>query len=144
MTLRIEAGTTADLGVISSMLDRAGLPTADVGPALLPGFLVARDASGVCGAVAVETLGPMALLRSLVVAPEARSKGIGARLVRAAEDLAADRGLAPVYLLTTTADGYFQRRGYRPVSSETLPPEVRNSREFQVLCPDTAIVLAKP
>jgi N-acetylglutamate synthase-like GNAT family acetyltransferase len=142
--LRIDAAEPADLAAVCALLTTAGLPTEGVDPSLLPLFVVLREGEAVRGAAAVERLGACGLLRSVVVADELRSQGYGARLTAAVEQLAAMRGLAPLYLLTTTAPDFFEQRGFRRVGRDQLPAEVKSSREFTSLCPDSAIVMKKP
>jgi amino-acid N-acetyltransferase len=60
--------------------------------------------------VGLEPCGQDALLRSLVVAPDERAHGLGTSLVEHAEQEARKRGLRALYLLTTTAEGFFSRR----------------------------------
>ena len=142
--LRVEPAASADLAAIRALLEQAGLPTADVGEALVPGFVVLRDGQSVLGSAAVEVLGSCALLRSVAVAPGLQSRGYGAHLTVAAQELARSLGLAPLYLLTTTAADYFARRGFRRVERDALPAEVRASHEFSTLCPATAVAMVGP
>jgi amino-acid N-acetyltransferase len=139
----VNAATAHDLPAIRDLLAAAGLPNADIDEAQLPGFVVLLAGDRVVGAAAVEALGKCGLLRSVVVAGECAGRGYGARLTEAAQNRAAARGLAPIYLLTTTAAGYFARHGYVRIDRAALPAEVRASREFTTLCPDTAIAMVR-
>lgn len=95
------------------------------------------------GLVGLELFGPCALLRSLVVASNSRSAGLGKALVERAEAHAREHGARSIYLLTTTAETFFSRRGYRAVARETAPAAIRNCREFADLCPSTSAFLIK-
>jgi N-acetylglutamate synthase-like GNAT family acetyltransferase len=66
--------------------------------------------------VGLELFGPDALLRSLVVSSTARSQGVGSALVLHAEGYAAAHQVRSLYLLTNTAEGYFEHRGYRRIA----------------------------
>jgi amino-acid N-acetyltransferase len=55
---------------------------------------------------------------------------------------AAERNLAAVYLLTTTAAPFFRRLGFVNTSREDAPIEVRASSEFSTVCPSTAECLS--
>jgi hypothetical protein len=46
--------------------------------------------------------------------------------------------------LTTTAAGYFERRGYVRVERHALPGPIRRSEEFTQLCPASAVAMASP
>ncbi|WP_306299727.1 arsenic resistance N-acetyltransferase ArsN2 [Caballeronia sordidicola] len=112
--------------------------------ALIEGFLVAEDASGsVVGIGGLEQLGSSVLLRSLAVAPEARGIGIARALVARLEDNARSCGQPDVWLLTTTAERFFERAGYERVSREDVPGEVRLCSQFAALCPSTAACMRK-
>jgi len=105
---------------------------------------VGRNGEGrVVGAVGLEIHGEDGLLRSLVVDPEVRGGGLGLRLVDALEAAAADRGLTNLYLLTTTAARFFPKLGYAVGLRAEVPAAVAGSREFQALCPDSAVMLRK-
>jgi GNAT superfamily N-acetyltransferase len=54
---------------------------------------------------------PAGLLRSVVVEPTVRGTGIGATLVDSSEILARDLGINELYLLTETAETWFENRG---------------------------------
>lgn len=142
--MTIEAARQSDLAGIRWLLKHEKLPVDDVTDELLPHFLVLRDAAGVVGAIALQPLGEVALLRSLVVSVDHRRDGIGRQLVVAAEKLAGDRGLSAIYLLTTTADRYFASHGYRVISRSDAPLAVRNSSQFSQLCPSSAVLMVKP
>ncbi|HEY8310016.1 MAG TPA: hypothetical protein VIG47_05635, partial [Gemmatimonadaceae bacterium] len=49
-----------------------------------------------------------------------------------------------LYLLTTTAEGYFPRFGFTRISRETASDGVRNSVEFRDACPASATVMVRP
>src|SRR5262249_42416361 len=95
------------------------------------------------GLVGVELRGNTALLRSLVVTESHRSMGLGAQLVAHAERHARAQGAETIYLLTTTAEAFFTRRGYTVVPRENAPPAIRNTREFAALCPASSAFMSK-
>lgn len=132
-----------DLLDVLDLLRSAGLPTDDLGTANPVDFRTIRRGGRLVGAVAVESHGAAGLLRSLVVADEARGLGLGSRLVEAAEDLARERCLGALYLLTTTAAPFFEAHGYAPVDRAAVPEAVRLSTEFASVCPASAVCLGK-
>jgi N-acetylglutamate synthase-like GNAT family acetyltransferase len=69
--------TPADAGAIRQLLEEAHLPTDDLAEACRRHFLVLRENDTLIGAVAIDLLGTVALLRSLVVADAARRRGMG-------------------------------------------------------------------
>ena len=50
-------------------------------------------------------------------------------------------GVASVYLLTTTAGGYFPRLGFRLVERSEIPTTVQGSVEFTAVCPASALAM---
>jgi len=49
-----------------------------------------------------------------------------------------------MYLLTTTAEAFFELLGFRRIERHAAPPEIQRSAEFSSLCPSSATVMAKP
>lgn len=126
-----------------ALLEASDLPTADLNDGHMEHFFYCGPAAGPTALIGVELCGPNALLRSLVVAPAHRSKGLGAVLVRHAENYARDRGASSMYLLTTTAESFFKRHGYVEADRETAPEEIRATREFSDICPASSAFLVK-
>jgi amino-acid N-acetyltransferase len=48
-----------------------------------------------------------------------------------------------VFLLTFTAEGYFQRFGFQSLDRADVPASVRTSVQFTYACPSTASVMRK-
>jgi arsenate reductase len=141
MTALIAPASSADLPAAMSLLDACGLPTEGFADHLATA-LVARDGTSVVASAALELYDDAALLRSVAVARPYRGRGLGERIVRAALDMAARRGVVSVYLLTTTATQFFSRRlGFRPIARADVPDAVRVSAEFTRLCPDGAAAM---
>lgn len=134
----------SDLIGIRWLLDVEELPSADITDDALKHFLVYRDRSGVAGVVGLETYGDCALLRSLVVTSEHMGRGLGRHLMTAAEELAAELAVRSIYLLTTTAQAFFEHMGFRCIGREEAPPAIQTTREFASLCPATAALMVKP
>ena len=93
--------------------------------------------------IGLEGYGAVALLRSLAVAPAWQGRGLGAALLAHAERAARQRGVQALYLLTTTAEAFFARRGYVRLPREAAPPILRQTAEFAALCPARAACLTK-
>jgi len=77
----------------------------------------------------------------VAVAADYRKSGIGRRIVRQLLDRLASRGLREFYLLTTTAEEYFKKRGFKTIDRDEVHPQLLASREFQDACPTTAICM---
>ncbi|MFM0388365.1 arsenic resistance N-acetyltransferase ArsN2 [Paraburkholderia dipogonis] len=142
--MQIRKANKADLDAIQNLLNANGLPVEDVSTTLIEGFLVAEDANGmVVGSGGLEQLGSSVLLRSLALTSEWRGTGTAREMVEQLEDNARSLGQQEVWLLTTTAERFFERAGYKRVSRNEVPNEVRLCRQFSVLCPSTAMCMRK-
>lgn len=142
--IQVQPRRPEDDSAIRGLLESAELPFEDLSPELLERFLVARASGGaVVGVVGLEVFGRFGLLRSLVVHPAQRGSGLGALLVEHLERRARTAGVTELFLLTTTAAAFFTARGYRTLARTGVPAEVAASREFQSLCPATAVCQGK-
>jgi amino-acid N-acetyltransferase len=95
------------------------------------------------GIVGLEMYGAAALLWSLAVSDSGRGNGLGTALVAHAEQYAAQQGADTVYLLTTTAAGFFERLGYSHVARDAAPASIAATRQFSALCPSSSAFMAK-
>lgn len=143
MTITIEQGGPEDLAHVLALLERHGLPL-DGAAFMQDALVVARRNGEIAGAAGLELYADDALLRSVVVDSSVQGQGLGQRLTEAALALARTRGVAAVYLLTTTADGFFSRLGFDRIGRDDVPASVRQSVEFQSACPASATVMRKP
>ena len=141
--MRLRVGTERDLSQIRALLESEDLPVSDLSTSV-PQFLVACDVSDqIVAAGGLQWFGRTALLRSVVVAPFVRGKGLGQMVVQALEGTARDGKAGQLVLLTLTAQSFFERQGYRVIDRRSAPDEVQASEEFQSLCPASAICMAK-
>lgn len=126
-----------------ALLAAEGLPVQDLTDEHLEHFFYAGPDESPTALVGLEMYAADALLRSLVVGADARTKGLGSALVRHAEDYASAHGVQALYLLTTTAGSFFGRLGYRLADRSQAPPSIQSSREFAGLCPANAAFMIK-
>ncbi len=140
--VELDAGSDADLPAIRELLDESSLPL-DGLMAVPTRWVVARDRGRLVGAGALEAHGNHSLLRSLVVAPDVRTLGVGSGIVGELERIAADRGSGGIYLLTDTAEGFFKRRGYVRIDRDAAPDAVRRSEEWAVTCSASATPMVR-
>jgi len=140
ITITIAAATAADLEPIKELLLAAGLPTAGVDDHWKT-FIVAREGAKLVACGGAEAYQFAALIRSVAVSPEHRSKGLGRRIVRQLLDRLASRGLREFYILTTDAEAYFRKRGFKTIDRDEVHPQLLSSREFQDACPESAVCM---
>lgn len=128
----------------AQLLDAAGLPSSDLTDAMLAHFFFIGSPRRPLALVGLEPLGETALLRSLAVAPGARSNGAGSALLAHAEQYARLQGVRSLYLLTTTADRFFERHGFSRIGRDAVPDSIRSTREFAEICPASSTIMVKP
>jgi amino-acid N-acetyltransferase len=134
----------SDLEQVKGILKKASLPFADLAAAQMDHFLgVCSGTDDLVGVIGLECYGRAGLLRSLAVRKDFRNQGIGTNLMHHVQVLATRLDLKALYLLTTTAEGYFRRHGFTPFDRHKVPAPVEKSAEFRYLCPDSAVCMRK-
>lgn len=128
---------------VKTLLVSAQLPTIDITPEHMEHFFGAWAGLSLVGVVGVELLGSVALLRSLAIVTAKRCSGLGAELLAQVEQYATEKGVRSLFLLTTTAESYFKKRGYAPLLREAAPEAIRNTTEFTSICPANSVLMVK-
>jgi amino-acid N-acetyltransferase len=135
--IAITAATASDVGAIKALLTASSLPTQGVDDHWRT-FVIARDGGRIVACGGAEAYQFAALIRSIAVEPKYRSQGLGRRIVRQLLDRLASRGLREFYLLTTDAEEYFRKRGFKTIDRDEVHPQLLSSREFHDACPASA------
>lgn len=128
---------------VQQLLTDAGLPTEDLGPDMMDGFLIAESGKSIVGVVGLQVFDNIGLLRSLVVAEDARKAGFGGHLLGAVEAAAQTAGIDELWLLTIDANSFFSRHGFDTSSRDEAPDSIRQTEEFRELCPGDAHLMVK-
>lgn len=131
-----------DLEYVEQLLRENDLPTEDV-RSKAGSFYVGGDAGDRVGVGGVEVYGSDGLLRSVVVERSARGAGVGSGLCEALEATAVADGVETLNLLTTTAAGFFEDLGYERIEREGAPEAIRETAQFDSLCPASAACMRK-
>lgn len=137
------AATLFDLAAVRDLLRGARLPATDMAEHF-GRFLVVEADGRLLAAGGYEDHGRDALLRSLVVAPDARRTGLGRALAGSLMAAAAGGGATRGWLLTDSAVPFFERLGFAAVDRDTAPRAIRQTRQFTTLCSETATLMARP
>ena len=125
-----------DYPAIRALLIEEGLPSEDVAVGQVSRFhLAVQDGELLAWSDA--------LLRSVAVAKCARQNGLGRALVGIAERDAFAIGVSRLFLLTTTAAGYFTALGYERFDRRLAPGSLQSSSQFSLLCPASATCMTK-
>ena len=140
LTLTI-ALTDEDRQQAINMLHQLNLPTSDIDEDKLLYLLKNNDS--VIGTAGLEIFEDCGLLRSVSIVKEEQGKGYGKFLNEALETYAAESGINCLYLLTTTAKDFFNKQGYCFIEREKAPASVKQTAEFTLLCPSSAVVMKK-
>jgi N-acetylglutamate synthase-like GNAT family acetyltransferase len=140
--LTLRAANKDDQAAIEALLAAEGLPPigSDEG---ITHFQVLAGTSGIVAAAGLEPCGSSALLRSVVVAPACRGRGLARRLTEQLVARASALGMDALYLLTMDADAYFAGLGFARVPREQAPEEIQHTHQFREQCPDSAVLMRK-
>lgn len=124
-----------------SLLAEAGLPTDDLDGAAR---LFAMDANrAIVGYGGLEGNGPDLMVRSVVVPASQRGRGHGGMIAEALAGQARADGAERLWLLTTSADGFFADRVWTVMDRASAPDAVRSSRQYSGLCPASAVLMCR-
>jgi arsenate reductase (thioredoxin) len=143
--IRFRPSLPADGLSIRELLARARLPAEDLAAGKQE-FVVAVLGRRLVGCIGLETHDGAGLLRSFAVDGSMRGGGLGRALFDRLVQLAHSRNVGTLYLLTTTAEGFFAKVGFQRIDRRAVPAAVARTPEFEGLCPSTAtcMVLALP
>ena len=123
------------------LLKKNNLPTEDINPGTQ--LFVIEENDSVIGTIAVEYNFDVALLRSLSVSEQKRNSGIGQMLVAFIENYVQKQGVQSIYLLTTTAEDFFLKKGYESVDRNEVPDFIKNTKEFSIICSASSTLMKK-
>jgi len=125
------------LDSVKSLLRDCGLPYEDCG-SHISNFIGIVDKESLIAIGGIEVLNKIGLLRSVAVQEDYRGRGLATVIVDYLHEQARTEALQSLFLLTETAESYFAKLGYRAVSRDELPVEIKATRQFQSLCPASA------
>lgn len=134
----LRPATSGDEPMVHELLTACGLPLAGLEDTEM---IVCEIDGAVAAAAGLEWHQGEALLRSVAVARNFRSHGLGRMVTRAAIARAREKGARQVFLLTTTASPFFVTLGFELTERSAVAPALNASPEMQGVCPATADVL---
>jgi amino-acid N-acetyltransferase len=125
------------------LLNSFSLPTSDV-EKHFSNFRIFELKGVLLGVIGVELYPPYALLRSLAIKPEWQNKGLASNLVDLCLEIwPTEEKITEIYLLTQTAQKFFEQKGFQIVERDVVPKEIQETEEFMHACPKSAIVMMK-
>jgi amino-acid N-acetyltransferase len=138
--LYIRQANESDLPKIRDLLVIHGLPVEGV-EQHINNFFAAVTYDVIVGTIGLEVYGIFGLLRSACVHPDYQNKGNGSKLYDKLIQHAKSLNMKEIYLLTTTAEKYFLRKGFTKIGRDAVAPEVKLSDEFTGACPASAVCM---
>ena len=122
-------------------LEAAALPTDDLDGGAR--FYVAQVGGAAVAFGGLEGTGPDQLIRSVVVPAALRAGGRGRQVAQALIGQARTDGADRLWLLTTSAEGFFAKLGWEVADRADAPETVRGTRQFSGLCPASAVLMCR-
>lgn len=133
--------TAPDNPQIISLLQENSLPVSDIDQC--SHFYIREEAGKLLATGGFEVYGNIALLRSVAVVEQIRGRGFGKQWLQSLLAEISHTGTEDIYLLTTTAEGFFKKMGFRKVDREKVPDRIQQTTEFRDICPASAVVMKK-
>ena len=140
---KISRAENSELSEIKGLLNKNKLPVEDLHPEKQD-FWLMQDSYSVIGAAGLEPYGKYAIFRSFVVEEQFRNKGFGNEIYSYTIEQAKKAGFEKLFLLTETAGNYFLSKGWIVINRESVPDEIKLSREFNSICPSSAVCMYYP
>jgi amino-acid N-acetyltransferase len=123
---------TDDIPRIEGLVSSAELPAAFIAE-FLDGFIVAERDGAIIACGGVEMYETCAVIRSVVVEPDARGAGIGIEIATRLIDTARGREATDLYLFTMQAHAFWLRLGFEDVSYDDWKEPARACWQYQFL-----------
>ena len=128
-----------NINSIISLLEENDLPVSDIHSGIT--FFVEKQDNKVIAVGGLESAGDDAIIRSIAVSDNYKSQGFGSAITRHLINHAKINGIKDIYLLTTTAEKFFPRYGFKKIDRQVIPVNIKNSTQYKDVCPDSAVVM---
>lgn len=143
-TIKVEGAKTSDLEALYDLLKLVDLPIEGVEETIDHFLLLIRQTDSeeeLIGCVGLEIYEEYALLRSAAIHPNHQGKNYGKQLILAIIAFSKLIGAKQLFLLTETAEQFFEKMGFTKIERLQVPDIVKTSIEFESLCDESAIVM---
>lgn len=131
---------SSDLKAVIFLLKGLDLPIEDILTSSIT-FYGLKEAGELIGCAGIEQFSTNALLRSVAIHKNYAQKGLGSKLIDELVKKARGLGIKQLFLLTTTAEGFFTRKGFSKTDRNLVPESVKASKEFSEICSSNALVM---
>ena len=125
---------------IIQVLTANQLPTEDISEQI--DFFSWKEDEKLIGIGGLEQYGKTGLLRSVAILAPYKGQGLGTEWTKKLLHVAGQRGIKELFLLTTTAEKFFQSLGFQRIDRAVVPDSIRNTTEFASVCPASAAVMS--
>jgi amino-acid N-acetyltransferase len=133
----------SELAQLSAQLKANNLPFCDIETSIGAFFDFRTAQDETLGYAGIEFFGQDGLLRSVLVLPAWRNRGLGSAIVEMTATLGRKHGVERLYLLTVDAADFFAARGFGALSRGEAPAGIAQSSEFASLCPASAVFMCR-
>ena len=140
--IELRAANSSDLSIIRNILVEADLVLEGVEENIRD-FIVLSKGLDIIGCIGLEVFDTFALLRSFAVRPPQQRQGYGLLLLKEIEKYAENQGIEQLFLLTDTAEGFFEKNGYALYDRNAAPSAIAVTREFSEFCPSSSSFMKK-
>ena len=141
MEMTLRKATENEYRAIIHLLVSNHLPTTDIYEKNITLFVGLVEGE-IVATIGIEMYEHVGLLRSLCVKEGFKNQKLGEKMLTYLLNFCAHENIQTLYLLTTTAEHYFTRFGFETITRDETPPSIQNTREFQDICPSSAIIMA--
>lgn len=138
MTIRLVEIDGRDPGLREALVE-ADLPVEDLEDDGRLFFRAVGADGKTVGYTGIEHFDGAALLRSVVVLPEARGQGTGKAMTDATLRML-EPGVS-AYLATTCAAPFFESLGFAVIGRDEVPPSILSTRQLSGICPASATIM---
>lgn len=141
MNITLTLAANQELDKALDLLEKSKLPTSDIGENVE--LYTVYDQEDLIGTIGLEAFNTEGLLRSFCLDFDVQNIGYGSEILTIFEERIREKGIQNLYLLTTTAQGFFEKNRYVTISREEVSEPIRETAEFKGVCPASAIVMKK-
>jgi len=132
--MKIREAKQTDISFISDLLKSRDLPCEDFN-VHLNNFYVIEDKNKIIATAGYESCSSYALLRSFAVLDTYKGLGLAGKLYKTLEEKAKNENIKAFYLLTQTAEKYFEKLNFINIEKNEAPNSIKKTEQFKSICP---------
>jgi len=140
MKIDYRPASDSDLSDIVKLLQNNDLPITDITNSDIQLFVGTYN-NVLVGVIGIEIYSSTGLLRSLAVDDSFKKLNIGTTLINRLFNNSKLRNIKDVYLLTETAEKYFEKFNFQSIDRSNVPDIIMETQEFKEICPVSATVM---